>query len=242
MQSNNPPCRRPGAVLMLLLIAGTLFAQASAPASSSSTTSETAVPLYRLSPGDLVAVRFFFNPELNEDMQIRPDGRVSMQLIGEAVLGGRTIPEVVRELETRYASEIKTPRIEVQVRNYGGQRVFVTGEVVRPGELSLIGGLDVISAIGGAGGPKPTGKAKSVLLIRRGSNGQPVARTLKLEAANEFSERLEPYDVLVVPPRTIVKIDRWVDEYIRQVIPANLNGGFQYLYAQNAGLVSVVPF
>jgi polysaccharide biosynthesis/export protein len=230
------------------LFAGSLFIGAAAAQQPPAEPQVDAAPveLYRLAPGDVVLVRFFFNPELNEEVQIRPDGRISMQLIGEVYAGGRTVSDVVQELERRYASEIKSPRITIQVRSYGGQKVFVTGEVVRPGVVSLIGGLNVVSAIGEAGGVRQAGKTKSVILIRRGPDGKPVARQLSLGSHKnpkaDAGLALQPFDVLIVPPRVIAKIDRFVDEYIRQVNPANLNAGFQYLYNRTASSVSVVPF
>jgi polysaccharide biosynthesis/export protein len=217
-----------------------------APAPVPTATTDVDTSLYRLAPGDVVLVRFFFNPELNEEVQIRPDGRFSMQLIGEVEAGGRTVTSVVEELEKRYATEIKSPRITVQVRSYGGQKVFVTGEVVRPGVVSLIGGLNVVSAIGEAGGVRQAGKTKSVILIRRGADGKPVARQLSLGSqSNPLADAgiaLQPFDVLIVPPRVIAKIDRFVDEYLRQANPVNLNAGFNYLYNRSASSVSVVPF
>jgi protein involved in polysaccharide export with SLBB domain len=234
-----------GFMLVALCCAIPVAAQ-DTPAPPSPAAPDADTSLYRLAPGDVVLVRFFFNPELNEEVQIRPDGRFSMQLIGEIEAGGRTVTSVVQELEKRYATEIKSPRITVQVRSYGGQKVFVTGEVVRPGVVSLIGGLNVVSAIGEAGGVRQAGKTKSVILIRRGADGKPVARKLSLGSQSnplpDAGLALQPFDVLIVPPRVIAQIDRFVDEYIRQANPANLNVGFQYLYNRAASSVSVVPF
>jgi protein involved in polysaccharide export with SLBB domain len=197
---------------------------------------------YRLAPGDVISIRFFFNPELNDEMQIRPDGNVSLQLVGEVTLVGRTAAEVAQDLERRYLAEVKSPRVTVQVRSYGGQKVYVAGEVVRPGVVSLIGGLDLMSAVAEAGGVRQSGKAHSVILTRRSPDGRLLARKISLNATGQPSERLQPFDVVIVPPRAIVRVDRFVDEYIRQVIPANLEGGFQYLYNRTSSAVSVIPF
>jgi hypothetical protein len=103
-----------------------------------------------------------------------------------------------------------------------------------------------VSAIGEAGGVRQAGKTKSVILIRRGADGKPVARQLSLGSqSNPLADAgiaLQPFDVLIVPPRVIAKIDRFVDEYLRQANPVNLNAGFNYLYNRSASSVSVVPF
>jgi protein involved in polysaccharide export with SLBB domain len=199
-------------------------------------------PRYRLAPGDVLLVRFFFNPELNDETQIRPDGTISLQLIGEIQLAGRTITEVSEELERRYKPEVKSPRITVQVRSYSGQKVYVTGEVTRPGAISLIGGQDVTTAIAEAGGVRESGKFKSAILVRKGPDGGVVVRKVQLNMPNQVAEKLQPFDVVIVPPRAIIRVDRFVDQYIRGVVPANLGAGFQYLYNNTNSAISVIPF
>ena len=106
-------------------------------------------PEYRLQPGDTVDVRFFFNPEMNEQgVQIRPDGRISMQMVGEVLLAGRTVGEVTRQMEKDYASLLKTPRVTVQIRGYAAQKAFISGEVPRPGTISLATPMTLLAALG----------------------------------------------------------------------------------------------
>jgi len=197
---------------------------------------------YKLNPGDVISVRFFFNPELNDETQLRPDGDISLQLIGELHAGDKTVSDVAQELEKRYATEIRTPRVTVQVKSYAAQKAYVTGEVMRPGAVSLIGGMDAVSAVAEAGGVRQTGKAHSLVLVRKGPDGKLLARKLTLVAGGPPLERLRPFDLLIVPPRKITRVDRFVDEYIRQALPGNLQGGFQYLYNRTASAVSVIPF
>jgi protein involved in polysaccharide export with SLBB domain len=197
---------------------------------------------YRLCQGDVVAIRFFFNPELNDEMQIRPDGNVSLQLIGEYALAGRTVGDVTRDLQARYAQEIKTPRITVQVRSFGSLKAYVTGEVQRPGAVSLIGGMDLVSAVAEAGGVRNTGKTRTWILVRKGPEGKLLARKIVSSTANPPFEKLQPFDLVIVPPRAVARVDRFVDEYIRQVLPGNLQGGFQYLYNRTTSAISVLPF
>lgn len=225
--------------LMMLVLAGNVSGQQP---SSVPQPAPVETVRYRLAPGDVVLVRFFFNPELNDETQIRPDGTISLQLIGEVQLAGRTIGDVSEELERRYKPEVKSPRITLQVRSYSSQKIYVTGEVVRPGTINLIGGQDVMSAIAEAGGVRETGKFKSAILVRKAPDGRVMVRRLQLNMPNQVAEKLQPFDVVVVPPRAIVKIDRFVEEYIRGVIPANLNAGFQYLYNNTSSAVSVIPF
>jgi polysaccharide export outer membrane protein len=201
-------------------------------------------PIYRLNPGDDVEIRFFFNPELNELVMIRPDGRVSLQLAGEVVLAGKTVAEASAELEELYRKEIRTPRVSIQVRKFGAQKVFVTGEVLRPGPIALPGSVTVLQAISEAGGIKGTGDPKTIILIRKGPDGLPSGRKLNLSAkgmpAPEAGTLLAPFDVVVVPESGIARVDRWVDQHIRQLIPFNLSAGFTYLF-QNVPGGAIIP-
>jgi polysaccharide export outer membrane protein len=231
------------------LLSASLFGRTSAaqkPYSADAAATTTTIPpqpgSYRFTPGDTVLIRFFFNPELNDEAQIRPDGHLSMLLIGDINFASRTVEDVTGELEQRYRSEVKTPRVTVQVRSYAAQKVFVSGEVLRPGVVSLIGGQDLTSAVAEAGGVKQTGKARSWILVRRGAGGQLLTRNISFQKGNPSYERLQPFDLIIVPPRAITRVDRFVDEYIRQVLPGNLEAGFQYLYNRTGSVVSVLPF
>ena len=103
--------------------------------------------VYRLNPGDVIEIRFFFNPELNEHVQIRPDGSISMQLIDDIKAEGLSVAEIVEVLKTHYAALLTTPEISVQVREFANQKIYMTGEVVRPGVIPIRGRLTILEAM-----------------------------------------------------------------------------------------------
>jgi polysaccharide export outer membrane protein len=226
---------------LAFMVTVTLAAQA--PVATQSTKPETASSpstpeAYQLEAGDTVEARFFFNPELNETVQIRPDGRISMQLVGELELGGKTIAEAVRTVQGAYSHELQTPRVTLQVRSFAGRKVYVTGEVNRPGVVSLPGEMSVMGAIADAGGVRLTGNRKKVVLVRKGADGLPVMTPLTLLAngklAPDASLQLRAYDILLVPETRITRMDRWVEQYIKGLNPVNLAAGFTYLYNKTA--------
>lgn len=188
---------------------------------------------YRLNPGDSIEIRLFFNPELNEKVQIRPDGRVSLQLIGDVPLSGLTVQDAAAILNRAYLKEVLTPQVSVQVRGFGAQKVFVTGEVLRPGVINVPGPMTVYDAISEAGGVKHTGTTKSVVLFRKGPGGEPVEHKFALYEKGHLTEdaniQLSPFDVVFVPESKIAQVDRWVDQHIRQLIPVTATAGFAYL-------------
>ncbi len=207
-------------------------------------------PAYRLTAGDIVEFRFYFNPELNDTAELRPDGRVSLQLIGEVVLGGLTIGQATDLIQDRYAGELRSPEVILQVREFARLMVYVTGEVPRPGPIDLIPELTLLQAIGAAGGPLPTADGNTVVLIRKSADGNPVGQRMEpyIDGDNDGDNirldslaELSPFDVIVVPASRITRMGRWVDQHIRQLNPVNLSAGFTYVFQRVGGGSGFVP-
>src|SRR5262245_6908321 len=98
-------------------------------------------PLYRIQTGDSLAVRFYRNPELNNDVFVRPDGMISLPVVDDVQAAGITPHDLGRQLEERYQGELAVPDVTVMVTKFGGQRVWIGGEVGTQGELELVPGL-----------------------------------------------------------------------------------------------------
>jgi protein involved in polysaccharide export with SLBB domain len=222
-----------------------LLAGGTAPARSPAfAAGDAPVVPYRLEAGDTVEVRFFFSPELNETVQIRPDGRISMQLAGEIALEGKTVAEAVDAIQQAYARELKTPRVSVQLRGYAGQKVFVTGEVNRPGVVAMPGRMTVAAALADAGGVRLTANPKQIVLVHKGPDGNPAMQRLTLMAKGKLGPdaytELRAYDILMVPESRIAHMDRWVEQHIKSLNPVNLSAGFTYLYNKTG--TGALPF
>lgn len=179
---------------------------------------------YVIQDGDVLGIKFFFNPELNEEVTVRPDGRISLQLVPEIVAAGRTPLELTRELKDLYSQELDSPEISVIVRTFSAQRVYVDGEVEQPGVLELIDGLTALGAIARAEGFTDRARAKQVLIIRRQSDGTPLVRELNVRAAHRGTHAdlmLRPYDIVYVPMTKIANVNKWIDQYIRKTLPVS---------------------
>src|SRR5687767_3000174 len=93
---------------------------------------------YRIQKGDKLSVKFFSHPELNEtDLLVRPDGFVSPQIINEIRAEGRTVAELKVELEKQYVEFLLTPIITVSVVDFVRPRIFVGGQVHKPGRYEM---------------------------------------------------------------------------------------------------------
>ncbi len=187
---------------------------------------------YRVQVGDALAVRLFLTPELNEDVTVRPDGRISTQLAEAVPAAGHTPEEIGAALRQVYSGELKDPRVVVEVKAYAPERVYVAGEVNAPGELASAGPPpSLLAAVARAGGLKLTGDPARVLIVRRGANGKPIV--LSTRYGDALSGRdpsadvaLAPFDIVVVPKTGIAEVYAWVNQHIQQFVP--VSWGFSY--------------
>lgn len=188
--------------------------------------------MYRIQVGDELTIKVYERPELDETIQVRPDGRISVLLLDDVPAAGLTTEELDLRLTNRYREFYRDPRVTVIVRTFANLRVFVGGEVGRPGTIPLQGKVTVLGAVMAAGGFRGTAKTDNVVLIRQGSSNEPVITKVNLkDVINDGAAdlELEPFDVVYVPMSTIAKMDKFVDQYIRQLVPISLNAGFQYI-------------
>jgi polysaccharide export outer membrane protein len=213
-----------------------LLAACAAPAASPPPPPAAVPAEYRLQPGDEIEVLFDDVPDLNLRQAIRSDGRISMPLVPDLDAAGRGVAELRRALVDAYRGQLVHPDITVVLRHAGGNRVFVGGEVNLQGAEPLDAPLTAARAIILAQGLKPTADASQVLLIRTDAAGRSVGRTLDLSRVLDGDPQgadvaLQPFDVVFVPTSPIARIDRFVDQYIRQILPAQPS----FLYQINSG-------
>ncbi len=200
---------------------------------------------YRIQVGDVLAVRLMLNPELNEEVTVRPDGHISTTVVKDEVAYGRTIPELTAALARDYSAELRNPRLTVVVRSFAPTRIYVAGEVTNPGEFITVGpNLTLSQAIARAGGLKEmTGDEDKVFIIRRGPGDVPQFLSTRFQdimwGHNAAADvRLAPYDVVYVPRSGVAEVYRFFNQYLLQFVP--VSWGFSYVVNQGAGS-SVVP-
>lgn len=220
-------------LVLALLVWASRGDAASQVASSPAPVPNTAVEAqaYRIQIGDQLDIKFFYNPTLNEQVTVRPDGRISLQLIQEVMVAGLTAAALTAQLVERYSVDLRQPQVTVIVRGFGAQRVFVDGEVARPGMVPILGPVTALQAIAQAGGMKNTARESEVIVIRRNEANAPVVRQINLEKARNGRDlgqdiSLAPFDIVFVPRSRMSNMNVWVDQYIRQNIPIPF--GLQY--------------
>jgi len=195
---------------------------------------------YLLQRGDEIAIKVLDVPELNENLIIGPDGRISVFLLHEVEAAGMTVEELRQTLTARYAEYYREPKVNVILRSFANLKVLVGGEIERPGLIPLAGEVTAVSAIFQAGGFRPTARKDSVILIRNDGQDRPLAFTLNLKEVLEKGKpdvSLKPFDVIYVPMSKIARLDQVIDQYVRQLIPMTLSGGFTYLLGNSSALI-----
>jgi polysaccharide export outer membrane protein len=137
-------------LFLLLLVAGPAFGQAAVDPAAAFTDE------YRIGVDDIVQVSVWRNPELSVTVPVRPDGRISVPLIGDVMAGGRTSQEVAKSIEERLATYVRDPKVAVILTDLRSHefisRVRVTGAVQQPVSVPYRQGMSVLDAVLAAGG------------------------------------------------------------------------------------------
>ncbi len=222
-------------------------AQAAAP-TPLAPVAKPAAPRYLLQAGDQFDLKFFYTPELNESVVVRPDGKVSLQLVGELQAAGLSPGELERELHARYAKQLRDPAVTLVARQFGPLRVFVAGEVKNPGEVALQGPMTALQAIARAGFFTRDAEARSVVVLRYNGDDGPefIVRDLKAlvdgQPGTGGDVALQPMDVVFVPQTQIAGVADFFGRYVSNIVPLWRNLGFSMIYYTNrARVVGTVP-
>jgi protein involved in polysaccharide export with SLBB domain len=190
-----------------------------------------AEPPYRLYPGDDVDLSVPSAPELNKTLTVQPDGRLYLPLAGSVMVADRTVDQATAMIERAYSTQLLRPDVSLSIKA-ATLKVFVGGEVGKPGVYDMPGDINALQAVILAGGFTPLAKRGQVVIIRRGPEGAAMLRTVNLRrGVGDPTTDLVPlrrFDVVYVPRTTIAEAGLFVQQYFKDVSPVQL--GFQYTH------------
>lgn len=169
-----------------------------------------AVDAYRIGVDDQVQVAVWRNPELGITVPVRPDGMISVPLIGDVLAGGRTPPEVAKDIQDKLAAYVRDPQVAViltELRSHEYlSRVRVTGAVRQPVSVPYRPGMTVLDAVLAAGGLTEFAAPDRAELHRRSGDA---SRTFEVKLDRILNRGdlatnypVAPGDVITVPERT----------------------------------------
>jgi polysaccharide export outer membrane protein len=179
---------------------------------------------YRIQPGDQLDVSFYLSPEFDQDVTVRPDGNISMPVVGNVRVQGETPGQLEKNLNQLYSQELRDPKTTVRIDKSPSQVVYVEGQVGKPGAIPLQPGMTAIQAIAASGGMTDAAGASKVVLIRRDACGTAHGEHLKLDKvldqkSNEEDVALLPSDIVIVPRSGIAQFDLDIKQYVRDAMP-----------------------
>lgn len=182
-------------LLAILLLANLAFAQES---TGNLTTAD-----YRVNPGDILGVSVWKEEGLQGDVLVRPDGKFSFPLAGDVLAAGQSIEQIREELVRKLSKYIPDLVVSVSTIQIGGNKVYVIGQVNRPGEFIANPQLDIVQALAVAGGTTPFAELNDIRVLRRTDAGLTSLefRYRDIEKGKRLEQNivLQAGDVVVVP-------------------------------------------
>jgi polysaccharide biosynthesis/export protein len=127
---------------------------------------------YTVKPGDLLSISVWKEPDLQKETLVRPDGSFSFPLVGEVDAKGKTVADLTKTMSQRLTKYISDPVVTVSIQEIKGNKVYVIGQVNRPGEFIMNPSVDVMQALSMAGGTTPFAALGDIVVLRRTSAGK----------------------------------------------------------------------
>ena len=163
---------------------------------------------FLIGPEDVLIVTVWRNQELSKEVIVRPDGKISLPLIGDITAADLTAQALSKQIADRLAEYMSTPTVSVQVKEINSYHFFVVGEVARPGKHVLKSYASVLQGISYAGGFTVFASRNNIHVLRNVKNGEGVTRQIMIPVPYtdivrgknlEANFILKSGDVIVVP-------------------------------------------
>lgn len=167
---------------------------------------------FRFGAGDRLAIKVYRHPDLDAEIVVAPDGTLTFPLLGRITVADKSYTELVAEIEGGLRVYYTDAAVSVNVVEVTQRKVYIVGEVAQPLVLQITGTLPLIEALTRSGGINPDARTDNLLLIRDGLDN-PGLYTIDVNALlrgdRDQNIALEPGDIVVVPAKTIVNVERF---------------------------------
>jgi polysaccharide biosynthesis/export protein len=172
-----------------------------APAAVSSTIPND--PNYVIGPSDMLNIDIWKQPDISRTVPVRPDGKISLPLVNDVQASGLTPLQLQASLTDKLKGFVNNPEVTVIVTQVNSQRIYVLGQIARPGAVDMLPNMTVLQAIASAGGPAQFAKDKSIYILRNENGKQtkfPFNYPDVIKGKHpEQNILLRPGDTIVVP-------------------------------------------
>jgi len=158
---------------------------------------------YVIGPDDLLGIVFWRDKEMSTDARVRPDGRIALPLLNEIQAAGLTPEELQKRITEESKKYVEDASITIVVREINSLKVFITGQVSKPGTYPLTSATTVIQLIALAGGLGEYANAKNIMIMRNEAGKQISLKFNYREVASgknlKQNIELKPGDTVIVP-------------------------------------------
>ena len=165
--------------------------------------SATDDPTYVIGPEDVISVSVWKEPDFSNTVPVRPDGMVTLALLGDVMAAGKTPAQLASDVTTRLTKYIEQPRVTVVVTAINSRRIFILGEVNHPGAVAMSANMTVLQAITAAGGPTAYANTKKINILRneQGKQSKYLFNYKEVVKGNNSEQNilLKSGDTIVVP-------------------------------------------
>lgn len=162
---------------------------------------------------------------------VRPDGKLSLPFVGEVTVAEQAVAELQQQLNEEFRKIFRYIDVSVNVQSSARERITVIGEVKNPGLYSLVGPMRTVQAVAMAGGYLTTAKLDSVIVLRHHADRTVSGMKVKLDEVvktGDYSRDLllQPRDIVYLPMSRIANVNKFVEQYVRGLLPFNVGLGF----------------
>lgn len=167
-------------------------------------------PDYILGPEDVLEITVWKNADLSKLVQVRPDGKVSLPLIGDVVAVDRTTTELTEDITHRLKAYMENPTVSILVKEVNSYAIYVLGEIAKPGKYPLKTKTTLLQAITLAGGFTVTAARNKIVIFRFGKDRDILTKIkasyddIVLREGSDQNLVLRPGDQIVVPSESMV--------------------------------------
>jgi polysaccharide export outer membrane protein len=159
---------------------------------------------YRLAPGDKLRVEVYKDAQLSQSLQVRPDGKVTLPLVGDIVATDLTPIQLRDRIAASLKEYVTNPVVTVIVVEASPTMVYVMGEVSQPGSIAMRGQMTVLQALAMAGGFREFANPKDIRILRRTSANSQSMQTIRFNYNEAIKGNVAPFflapgDMVVVP-------------------------------------------
>jgi polysaccharide export outer membrane protein len=161
--------KRNTVVVLLILILSFPWAAQSQEKTKSAVTEATPPAndtTYVIGPEDVLTIDVWNEKELSGPVPVRPDGKISVPLLNDVQAAGLTPMQLMSSLTEKLKKYVADPTVTVTVTTVNSRKVYILGEVTRPGAFALVPDMTVLQALTTAGGPTPYAKTSKIYILR----------------------------------------------------------------------------